>query len=231
MDELTGPIRTPFWRKPAVLGAIVIVLLGLVYFSPLREYLSRWQEWARMLRRFGFWAPVIFTGAVMLLVSVGFPRLAFCFIAGSTFGFWQGLLWAQLGTLAGTYIVFLVARSKADWARNYVERRGSLKQFVRRQGIPGVILARQLPVPSLLINLACGLVSFKHREFLIGTVIGQLPEAIPCTLIGAGLLRASFAQSAGYIGLAVGVAVLLFLCVRRVRGRSQPATRSDSKVA
>ncbi len=224
MDPGTAPATAPPpWRKLAIIALIVIALLGLVYFSPLRQYLSRWQELAGMLRRFGLWAPLIFTASVMLLVSAGFPRLAFCVIGGSTFGFWQGLLWAQLGTLAGTYAVFLLARSKAEWVRHYIEKRGHVQDFIRRQGIPGVILARQLPMPSLVVNLACGLVSFTHREFLVGTVIGQLPEAIPCTLIGAGLLRASFAESAGYIALAVATAIVLFLCARAILRRSQDA--------
>ncbi len=204
------------WRKVAVLACIVTGLLGLVYLSPLRQHLTRWQELATMLHGLGIWAALIFTASVVLLVAAGFPRLVFCVIGGSAFGFWQGLLWTQLGTLTGTYIVFLVARSKAHWIRQYVENRGGLRDFVQQQGIPGVILARQLPVPSLLVNLACGLVSFTHRDFLIGTALGQLPEAVPCTLIGAGLLRASFAESAGYIGLAVAVAIVLFLCARAI---------------
>jgi uncharacterized membrane protein YdjX (TVP38/TMEM64 family) len=77
-----------------------------------------------------------------------------------------------------------------------------------------VILARQLPVPGLFVNLGFGLFSIRHRDFLLGTAIGQLPEAIPCTLIGAGVLKGSFGKSAGLIGLAVAFAVIVWISVR-----------------
>ena len=39
----------------------------------------------------------------------------------------------------------------------------------------------------MLINLCLGLSYVTQRDFLIGTALGLLPEAIPATLIGAGL--------------------------------------------
>ncbi|MGA2660485.1 MAG: hypothetical protein ABSH34_23545, partial [Verrucomicrobiota bacterium] len=70
---------------------------------------------------------------------------------------------------------------------------------------------RQLPVPGLLVNLACALFPLRHRDFLIGTLLGQLPEAVPCTLIGAGALK-----GAGLIGLGVAVAVVAWIGLRRL---------------
>src|SRR5271166_2713857 len=119
-------------------------------------------------------------------------------------GFWSGMLWAQLGTLVGNYVLFIVARSAGrDWAERFLIQRGKLQAFLRLRGTLGVILARQLPLPGLVINLACALLPIRHRDFLFGTIVGQLPQAIPCTLIGAGALQASFKKSIGLIGLAV----------------------------
>jgi uncharacterized membrane protein YdjX (TVP38/TMEM64 family) len=207
----------PPWRRIAALALLVAVLLGVVYLSPLRSYLGRVRELSDAIRGLGMLAPVVLTLSVALLVALGVPRLLLCVVSGMALGFWSGLLWVQLGTLLGNYALFLVARlGGGDWVRRYVEKRGKLAALIQREGVTGVILARQLPVPGLLVNLGFGLVSIRHRDFLLGTVIGQLPEAVPCTMIGAGVLKASFAKSAGWIGLAVILAVLAWLGLRRV---------------
>ena len=61
----------------------------------------------------------------------------------------------------------------------------------------------------------------RHRDFLIGTAIGLLPEAIPATLIGAGLMKASLKDSANYLGLAAGAFAIIWIgsgyALRRLR--------------
>jgi uncharacterized membrane protein YdjX (TVP38/TMEM64 family) len=215
----------PPWRKLLFLGALVAVLLALVYLSPLRDYLRRAPEVSKWLRGLGLWAPLAWMAVVTLLSVVGFSRLLLCVIAGMAFGFWWGLLWTQLGTLLGNYVVFLAARKNGGgWAERYLSRHGRLEGIVRRSGIAEVILARQLPVPGLVINLALGLVSIRHRDFLLGTLLGQLPEAVPLTLIGAGILRNSSSERSWLIGGAVVLAVLAWLVLRTAlrRHRSRP---------
>jgi uncharacterized membrane protein YdjX (TVP38/TMEM64 family) len=198
------------WRKIAVLATIVAVMLALVYLSPLRGWLGRLREISDQIRGLGVLAPLVVMAGIGVLVALGFPRLVLCAIAGMALGFWSGLLWAQLGTLLGNYATFLVARFAArPWAARYLSKRGKLHTLVQREGIAGVILARQVPVPGLLVNLACALFPLRHRDFLIGTLVGQLPEAVPCTLIGAGALR-----NAGLIGLGVAVAVVAWIGLR-----------------
>jgi uncharacterized membrane protein YdjX (TVP38/TMEM64 family) len=212
-----GLAAGPPWRKIAVLAAIVGVMLAVVYFSPLRVWLGRAREVSGYLRGLGALAPLVITASVAVLVAVGVSRLVLCTIAGMALGFWPGLLWAQLGTLLGNYATFLAARFLArGWAEQYLSKRGKLPVLLQRKGIAGVILARQVPVPGLLVNLACGLFPLRHRDFLIGTLIGQLPEAVPCTLIGAGALEGSFAGSVWIIGLAVAVAVVAWIGLRRL---------------
>ena len=205
----------PPWRKMALLAAVVAALLAIVYLSPLRAYLGHARDLSESIRRLGLLAPLAMTLGVAALVAVGVPRLLFCFISGMAFGFWWGLLWAQLGTLLGNYVMFMLARRGAhNWAQQYLSRRGRLHDFIRQESIAGVILARQLPLPGLVINLACGLLPLRHRDYLLGTLIGQLPQAVPATLLGAGTLQTSFLHSTGLIALAVVCALALWLALR-----------------
>ncbi len=214
-------VRTS-WKKLALLGAGAGALVALGYFSPLRDYLGRMHEVSQKVRSFGALAPLVFTISVAVLAAVGFPRWLFCIIAGMALGFWSGLLWAQLGTLAGNYILFLIVRSGGhDWAERVLSKRGKLHSFIQTRGTLGVILARQLPLPGLIINLACALLPVRHRDFLLGTLLGQLPQAIPFTLIGAGVLQSSFKKSIGFIGLAVIVSIISWLGVRYALLRSK----------
>jgi uncharacterized membrane protein YdjX (TVP38/TMEM64 family) len=161
-------------------------------------------------------------GGVTVLVAIGFPRLLFCLIAGMALGFWSGLLWGQLGTLLGSYILFLMVRAGGrNWAQRFLARRTRLKNLMQRRGVLGVVLARQLPLPGLVVNLACALLPIRHRDYILGTSMGLLPQAIPCTLIGAGVLQASFKKSIAVIGLAVVISILAWLGLAAVLRRSK----------
>ncbi len=219
-DTLLEAEARPPWRRIAFLGALLAVLLVIVYVSPLREYLARVQEIKGAIRGFGLWGPVVLTTGIAVMVAFGFSRLVLCGLAGMAMGFWWGLVWAQIGSLIGNYALFLVARKGGgDWIRRYVARRERLASLIHKEGITGVILARQLPVPGMLVNLVLGLLSLRHRDFLIGTLLGQLPEAIPCTLIGAGASKASLTKSAGFIALGVVFAILVWAGLRWVMHR------------
>jgi uncharacterized membrane protein YdjX (TVP38/TMEM64 family) len=228
-----GRVETrPSWWKVLTLALVVCGLLAIVYFSPLRAYLGRLRDVSEQIRGLGWLGPLVTVLGVGLLVAVGFPRLLFCVIAGMAFGFWCGLLWTQLGTLLGNYLVFLgMHLARPAWAKQYVSKRERLQALLRQESIAGVILARQLPLPGVLVNIGCALFCVRHRDFLAGTLLGQLPEAVPCTLIGAGALEASFARSTALIGLAVAVAVALWIGLRWfLRRRSESNTCSKRVV-
>jgi uncharacterized membrane protein YdjX (TVP38/TMEM64 family) len=205
----------PSWGKIIILAACVGVLLTVAYVSPLRNYLSQWREVSAQIRSFGTLAPLVLTVSVAVLVGVGFPRLAFCIIAGMALGFWKGLLWAQLGTLLGNYAIFILVRTWGrDWAQRFLVKRARLHSLTQKRGTLGVFLVRQLPLPGLVINLACALLPIRHWDFLLGTIFGQLPQAIPCTLIGAGFIQSSFTRSIEVTGLAVIASIVVGLGLR-----------------
>ena len=210
-------LAKPPWKRIALLAIAVFALLVIGYVSPLREYIGDAAKLNEWIHSFGLWAPLIFTISVALLVAAGIPRLVLCVVSGMAFGFGWGLLYAQIGTLAGNYVVFLIARMGGSvWIERWLARKGGgLSQLVKQEGLRGVLLARQLPVPGLAVNIACALLGVRQKDFLIGTLVGQLPEAVPCTLIGAGVLKASFAKSTVLISLAVIAAVILWAVLQR----------------
>jgi uncharacterized membrane protein YdjX (TVP38/TMEM64 family) len=163
-----------------------------------------------------------------VLVACGVPRLLFCTAAGMVFGFWPGLILAHIGTLLGSYAAFLVIRwGDRDHALRRFPRLDRLANLVQDQGVVGVILLRQLPLHGTIINLCLGLSGVKHRDYLIGSAIGLLTEAIPATLIGTGMVKGSFKNSVQFIVIAVVAAATIWLVAAWWLGKVR-RTRSGS---
>jgi len=201
-----------FAWKPLIVLAVVAVAFALVYFTPARKYLANIQSVKYWLLSLGWLGPAAWIGIVFLLVAAGMPRLLFCPIGGLAFGFWHGLLWTQVATLAGYYALFLFVRwGGRDFVLRHWPRVGRLKEHFHGHSAALLVFAvRQLPISGLIINFLLGLSPIRHRHFLLGTAFGILPEAIPFTLVASGMLKLTGGNTPLYIGAAVGV--LLLVC-------------------
>jgi len=208
-----GEIRVgDFAWKPLIMLAAVAAAFALIYFTPVRRYLDNIQSVKFWLLSLGWVGPATWMAIVFAWVAAGVPRLLFCPIGGLAFGFWHGLLWTQIATLAGYYVLFLFVR----WGgRDFVLRRwprvGRLKEHFQGHSATLLVFAvRQLPISGLIINFMLGLSPIRHRHFLLGTALGILPEAIPFTLVASGTFKLNSQNTPIYILTAVGI--LLLVC-------------------
>lgn len=206
-------------RRSIVRGELMLALLAavmaLIFFSPARHYLTHFRELNDHIQQAGALAPLLFLLTTAVLVSVGVPRLVFCPLSGMAFGFLPGLLIGQVGTLIGYYGLFLFVRwGGRSFVLRHAQKLPGFTRLVRRPGMVSVIIARQLPVHGMLVNILLGLSPVRHRSFLIGTALGLLPEAIPCTLAGSGAVQPSFGHTAAYIALGASILGALWLGFR-----------------
>jgi len=202
-----------FAWKPLIMLAVVGAAFVLVYFTPARNYLNNIQSIKYWLLSLGWVGPAVWMGIVFVLVAVGMPRLLFCPIGGLAFGFWNGLLWTQVATLAGYYALFLFVRwGGQDFVLHHWPRVGRLKEHFHGHSAALLVFAvRQLPISGLIINFLLGLSPIRHSHFLLGTALGILPEAIPFTLVASGMFKLTGRNTPLYIAAAVGF--LLLVCV------------------
>jgi uncharacterized membrane protein YdjX (TVP38/TMEM64 family) len=208
-------------RAIVLVSVLVIVAVG-IHFTPISAWLQDTEQLHRSVHALGHWTYPATVLTVAVLVAFGVPRLLFCAAGGMVLGFWPGLILTQIGTLLGYYAAFLLIRwGNRDRALHRFSKIARLAELVQGQGVLGVILLRQLPLHGTLVNLCLGLSRVKHRHFLIGSAIGILTEAIPATLIGAGLVKPSFKDSARYLVIAgIVTAVVSIACtywIRRIR--------------
>ncbi len=200
------------WRRLVLLCAGLIGAAAAVWCAPVRSWLEDVDSIRHWVASMGIWGYPACILIMATLVGCGVPRLIFCAVAGMLFRFWLGLLLIQSGTMLGYYGAFLFVRwGGRDWVLHRWPQLRKWADLMRQQGVMGVILLRQLPIHGSLINLCLGLSRVKHRQFLIGTLIGSIPEAIPVTLAGAGLMKASLAGSIWYLTLALAACGILWI--------------------
>jgi len=204
--------RANFVWKPLIMLAVVAVAFALVYFTPVRKYLGSIQSVKYWLLSLGWVGPAAWMGIVFVLVATGMPRLLFCPIGGLAFGFWYGLLWTQVATLAGYYVLFLFVRwGGRDFVLHHFPRVRRLKEHFHGHSAALLVFAvRQLPISGLIINFLLALSPIRHHHFLLGTAIGILPQAIPFTLVASGVFKLTGRNTPLYMAAAVGV--LLLVC-------------------
>jgi uncharacterized membrane protein YdjX (TVP38/TMEM64 family) len=139
-----------------------------------------------------------------------------------------------LSTVLGYYGVFLFIRwGGREWALHRFPKLGKWSRLIEGQGILGIILLRHVPIHGTVTNLGLGISNIKHRQFLIGTAIGIISEAIPATLVGAGIGKGSAKAIGGYLALAaVAFAIIWIGCawgmkaLKKRRGSAISATEA-----
>ncbi len=185
-------------------------IFGLFYFTPVGAIVSDVQTLRTYLKGDDLWAELTFIGIVTVLVAIGMPRLLFYGLGGLAFGFWLGLLLAQIGSLAGSFLTFFAIR---HGGRDLLEARFGQHRFFSkilrvRSSIKAVVLIRQLPLHGLMITGGLALSQVTTRVFLLGTFIGFLPQGVLATLISSGVVDEKATEGFGKL-LMAGVVLLV----------------------
>ncbi|MEC1750123.1 TVP38/TMEM64 family protein [Bacillus mojavensis] len=131
----------------------------------------------------------------MLLIAADafFPIVPFAIIAalnGAVFGIANGVWITLAGSMLGTILLFFLARySFRDWARKKIKAYPAIKGYEAsfdKNAFTAVLLGRLIPViPSLVMNVVCGLSSVRWHVFFVASLIGKIPNILVVTIAGA----------------------------------------------
>ncbi|MCP3869392.1 MAG: TVP38/TMEM64 family protein [Gammaproteobacteria bacterium] len=205
-------------RRGVAIAALALLLgLGafLIYLLPYQDLPVWAAQLGERVAAFGWYGPLVFGLFTALFTALGVPRLLMTGVAAALFGVFWGLVSSQLGALAGAFATFFIARwSGEEVGLSRWPRLARFSGLFREQGLLPVLLIRQLPLSSFFINLLLGLTSVRNRDFLIGSLLGFMPEAIPVALIAAGLVKGDLGESLKYILIGLVVFVSLGLLLR-----------------
>ena len=204
-------------RKLLILLAIGALILLLIHATPFSEQFRNWDALAHSFEGGGIKAELYFVLISSILMMFGAPRLLFCGLAGFAFGFWEGLFWSLGSSLIGSFMAFRAARwGGKDWL---TERFGHRRFFGRivhsKPTVASVFAMRMLPVSNAIINVGLALSHVGDRAFLLGSLLGFLPQGIVAVIIGSGMATDVPWMGAAQIGLAGAVLLVTFLWTAR----------------
>jgi len=156
-------------------------------------------------------APLGFLAVHIAASLVFIPRTLLAIVAGLLFGTGWGILWAELGSVAGAAAGFLLARyvrsGLIDFQR--VSRVRSLLEWVERGGWRAVALLRFIPImPHSVCNYGLGLTALPLGAYAFGSLIGQLPMTIAYVEFGAAGERFLAGGTGGIEPTLIGFAAL-----------------------
>lgn len=217
-----------------ILPAIVLCVVLLLHFTPLKQFALDLQRWKAMIAEFGWKAQLAFIATVTIAIALGAPRLMLALIGGTLFGFAEGLVVGVASALIGSYVVFLTAlRSTSETLYAKLKKREVIRKLLEKPSVLNIFFVRQLPVPALALNLFLGLVKTPHRKFLMGTFLGQLPGTLAVTAMGSAMGKedAQLALKQVSLGMAA-LAVVTFIVIlvrRRYERKSEKQEASPIK--
>lgn len=201
----------------AVAGALLSRIPGL------REAFAPAGRLTQHLRDLGWLGAPFFIATTGVLIALGVPRLIFCPLAGAAFGFQLGLGTSTLSTMLAYYGTFLFLRGRLADRETPLALPARLAFLRRDPGLAGVILTRLVPVPGLLGTMALSLSPVRRRTFLLGSLIGLIPEAVPLVLLGAGLFEGNPRQLATLGAAALLLILGCYFLMRRILRRPPPS--------
>jgi uncharacterized membrane protein YdjX (TVP38/TMEM64 family) len=157
-------------------------------------------------------APIIFLALHVAFSLLFLPRTIMAITAGLVFGFWYGLVWASIGSVAGALAGFVLTRyfasdlvKPSEWSRF-----GSLVQRVEQGGWRAVAMVRLIPaIPHSLTNYLLGLTAIGVADFAFGSLIGQLPMTAAFVQFGAAGARFAMGKFDWVQPTLIGLAILL----------------------
>ncbi|MFS0575454.1 TVP38/TMEM64 family protein [Sporosarcina sp. 179-K 3D1 HS] len=140
------------------------------------------------------------------------PLFVFVFANASAYGLWYGFILSWAGTVAGSYVVFLIVRK---YGRNrflrFLTKSARIQKLIKwvdRNGFAPLFLFLCFPfTPSALVNLVAGLSDMKKSYYLFTLMAGKLVMIFTISFIGYDL-KALLTQP---IRTAVVVALIVLL--------------------
>ncbi|MFK7957147.1 MAG: TVP38/TMEM64 family protein [Lysobacterales bacterium] len=135
-------------------------------------------------------ASLLYVLAYAGIMLLGLPGgIAMLLLGGFAFGNLTGAVLALVGAALAAGLTYPLARGllgKALIRRAGQERMDEIGEFVRRQGIIGLLIVRMIPVfPFALLNVGLSVAGVRWWPFITTTVLGTVPIAVLVTRVGA----------------------------------------------
>ncbi len=211
------------WWRPALLVAIILLMLVLARIFGIGERLGALRHWIEGL---GPWGPVAFFFLYAAAVVAAIPGSVLTVLAGTLFGSVLGVVVVIHAATLGASLAFLIARY---FARDAIARRLAtnerfqrLDRLTEEYGAIIVALTRLVPLfPFNLLNYGFGLTRVPFWTYVFWSYLCMLPATI-LFVVGADAFTEGLAQGRvpwGLLGAMIVAGLILTFLIRYARRR------------
>lgn len=143
------------------------------------------------------------------------PLVVFVVANANAFGLWLGFLLSWLGSVAGSYVVFLIVRHFGKHPKLRFLTGGKkvqkLIQWVDMNGISPLFVLLCFPfTPSVLVNIVAGLSHIRKEFYLIVLLAGKFVMILGMSVLGYDL-KALLTSPVRLVIAAVAIMILWWL--------------------
>lgn len=140
------------------------------------------------------------------------PLVVFVVANASAFGFWIGFLLSWAGTVAGSYLVFILVRRFGHHPKFRFltggEKVQKLIKWVDMNGLSPLFVLLCFPfTPSVLVNIVAGLSHIHKKYYLIALITGKCLMILGMSVLGYDI-RALITSPVKLISAAVAIVAL-----------------------
>ncbi|MFY9314591.1 MAG: VTT domain-containing protein [Burkholderiales bacterium] len=199
---------------PGLVFLVTLAAIGYLLESGLAvDWLSEdWRERIdRDVRGQGAAGELLFVAAGALACALAVPRHIVSFFGGYAFGVGFGTLLALAATELGCLLTFVYGRfvGRPLVSARLGARVLRLDDFLSANPFAMTLLIRFLPVGNnFATSLAAGVSRVPAQPFLLGSLLGYVPQTLVFALAGSGVEAGA--------GVRIGLAVLLFVAAAAI---------------
>lgn len=169
---------------------VLVLGVGLVIWYFRIDRNNRISDW---IQSFGVAGVLLAILLMALFCIIPVPSEFLMVMNMKVFGVWWGILYTWIGAMLGAFVVFLAARYLgARLLRAFVshERLLQVDAWVSRRGALGLLLARLVPLPFIVVNYTAGVMkSVSLRDYVWTTGVGLVPYDLGAALIFLGFSK------------------------------------------
>lgn len=197
-------------RRRAVVGAVVVVVLGVLAFRyrselTLDNLVAHETALRELVDRRLVVALVASFAVYVFVTAASLPAATLLTLAiGWLFGLWRGVVLVSFASTTGATVAFLASRFLlGNWVQSrYGERLARFNEMLDREGAFYLFALRLAPyVPFVVINLVMGLTRMRVRTFWWVSQLGMLPATVVYVSVGANVSGPREIQERGVTGI------------------------------
>ncbi|WP_049997244.1 TVP38/TMEM64 family protein [Halococcus sediminicola] len=195
-------------RLVGVVAVVSVVALAALTLSP-----AALLGWVGDLRSHPLAFALVVAGLYLGRPLVAWPMSLCSAVVGYGYGFW-GLPLALAGVLVTCLPPYVLGRYAGDASAFGRIGHAGERFFARVGGARGVAAARLAPLPADPVSAGAGLSGVGPREYLLGTLVGEVPWTVAAVLAGSSLSTLAVAGLSGAgveLALAAGALAVLAL--------------------